>query len=114
MSELVKTGKIPVSKAAEDIASYYRYSMTKNLNLYQYSLFNIEPQARYFATVPYVGAVDLADPMQVKKMIVSQAANVGALKRAATFLLDPEGKLQGMIAAEQGLNVSPTVRDAIK
>ena len=114
MSELVKTGKIPASKAAEDIASYYRYSMAKNLNLYQYSLFNIEPQARYFATISGVGAVDLADPMQVKKMIVSQATNVGALKRAATFLLDPEGKLQGMIAAEQGLNVSPTVRDAIK
>jgi hypothetical protein len=78
MAERVKNRQLTADQAATAISDYYRYSMAKNRDLYQYDLFNLPPQTRYFGQIDKLGVfgkaieADLSDPLQVKKAIVEQ------------------------------------------
>ena len=78
MAERVKNRELSPEVASQAIAEYYRYSMAKNRDLYQYDLFNLPPQTRYFGRIDKLGLfgkpveADLSDPLQVKKALLEQ------------------------------------------
>jgi hypothetical protein len=89
MADAVAKRQVSPETAANDISRYYRYSMAKNRDLYQYDLFNISPQTRYFGQIGTPGMfgkvsdVDLSDPLQVKKALMEQAV-AGSSKKFTT------------------------------
>lgn len=78
MVEAVKARQLSPDEAAAQISQYYRYSMNKNSDLFQYELFNLPPQTRYMGQIGTKGLfgkvtdADLSDPVQVKKALVEQ------------------------------------------
>jgi hypothetical protein len=78
MAERVKRKEIAPDAAADAIASYYTYSMGKNRDLFQYDLFNVPPQTRYFGQIGAVSLfgkpkeVDLSNAAQVKRALIEQ------------------------------------------
>lgn len=73
----VKSGKLKVDEASQQIAEYYRLAARKNSELYKYELFNLPTQTSYRGQIPDVGFfgkpvdVELMSPASVKKSLLS-------------------------------------------
>lgn len=73
----VKSGKLKIDEASQQVAEYYRLAAGKNRELYQYELFNLPPQTSYRGQIPGVGflsnavEVELMSPTSVKKSLLS-------------------------------------------
>lgn len=69
----VKGGKLNIDVASQQVADYYKLAAAKNLDLYQYTLFNMPPQTSYRGQIPGMGwfgapvDVDLMNPASVRK-----------------------------------------------
>lgn len=72
----VKSGKLKIDEASQQIAEYYRLAAAKNRELYQYELFNLQAQTSYRGQIPGTGflqgpaEVELMSPTSVKKSLL--------------------------------------------
>lgn len=72
----VKSGKLKIDEASQQVAEYYRLAAGKNRELYQYELFNLPPQTSYRGQIPGTGflqgpaEVELMSPTSVKKSLL--------------------------------------------
>jgi hypothetical protein len=112
MADLVKKRQLAPDAAAQQIADYYRYSMAKNRDLYQYDLFNLPPQTRHFGQIDGGGLmgkpidVDLSDPAQVKKALVEHA-------RASEMRFGPGTMVPSFTAAETLIRSGGVLADVL-
>jgi len=113
MAQWVKDKKIAPDAAATQISQYYRYSMAKNRDLYQYDLLGLSPQTRYFGQIDTPGffgkpsTVDLAQPVQVKKALME------VIRSSTPTLSIPGFALPATRAAEGIIRGSGLLVDAI-
>lgn len=80
--------EIPPQAAAAQIAEYYRVSAAKNADFYQYQVFGMQPQSKYYFQMSPTGMLgdslkaDLMNPASIEKALMKDVrgmAQLGAL-----------------------------------
>lgn len=108
----VKSGKLNIDTASQQVSEYYRVAAAKNMDLYQYTLFNMPVQTSYRGQIPGMGwfgapvDVDLMNPISVRKGLL-QIMRGGTKEQTIV-----PGTMRG--AYEFGVELSGPVGDVVR